>query len=460
MRKIGNFKLAGFALLLSACLVTSATAKVSSEEAAKLGKELTPFGAEKAGNADGTIPAWDGGITEPPAGLNYQGTGTRHPDPYASDKVLFSVTAQNMVKYADNLSPGQKALLQKYPDSFRLDIYPTRRPQAAPKWVYKNTADNAVSGTLTEDGNGVQNAFGGIPFPIPQSGAEAMWNHLLRWQGSGSTLNYRAYLVQTDGAIAAGGGGRATEKLPFYEEGGSLATYNGNTWLFFLQYDMPARRKGEVLLINDPLNQTESPRKAWQYLVGQRRVRRAPTVAYDTPNSAFSGAVTYDDAFVFNGSPDRYDWKLVGKQEMFIPYNCTKADEKVDPKAIYTGKHLNPDYVRMELHRVWVVEGTVKEGKRHAYAKRTFFLDEDSWVAVASDSYDARGNLWRTNLGLVKHAYELPAVVQRLQVHYDLTTGKYAVNNAQTEMNGITKYGNPKKDKFFTPEQIRRSGRR
>ena len=49
--------------------VTNAFAKVPESELARLGQDLTPSGAEKAGNADGTIPAWTGGLTEAPAGF-------------------------------------------------------------------------------------------------------------------------------------------------------------------------------------------------------------------------------------------------------------------------------------------------------------------------------------------------------------------------------------------------------
>ncbi len=446
---------------LSLVLASSlAFAKVTPEEAAKLKTTLTPFGAERAGNADGTIPAWDGGISAPPQGLGYKGPGHRHPDPYADDKVLFSITAKNLDQYADKLIEGQKVLLKKYPDSYRIDVYPSRRSHAAPDWVYENTFINATRTEVNEDGSRVSNAYGGIPFPIPKTGVEVMWNHLLRWQADGTNFNYGAYIVQRNGQISAGAGGQVSEKFPYYQKDGSLETYNGDYWYIFVNYQMPARRKGEVVLVKDPLNQAENPRKAWQYLVGQRRVRRAPTLAYDTPNPAFSGATTWDDVFVFNGALDRYDWKLLGKKEMYIPYNCYKGDEQYDLKDMYQAGHVNPDMLRWELHRVWVVEANLKQGKRHVYARRVLLIDEDSWGAVLADSYDGRGSLWRSNMGLVLNAYELPGVVQRLQVHYDLQRDQYAINNAQTAFPEITVYGNPKDDDYFTPEQIRRRGKR
>ncbi len=455
MKKVNCFRLLGLTCLLSFALVANAAAQATPEEAARLGKELTPLGAEMAGNADGSIPAWDGGLKATP---NHK-AGVRHADPFADEKVLFSITAQNMAQYADKLSEGQKEMFKKYPDSFQMDIYPTHRTHSAPQWVYDNTRINATSAELVDGGNGVTGAWGGTPFPIPKNGAEVVWNHHFRWSGEGDKISYSGYIVNADGSFSTVTGGTAWERYPMYV--GSRDNNENEVYNILVAYGKPARRKGETLAVRDPLNQEKNPRKAWQYLVGQRRVRRAPTVAYDTPNSGFSGLSTYDDAFMFNGALDRYDWKLVGKKEIYIPYNSYKGDVYLeDPKEMYPAKHVNTDYMRWELHRVWVVEATVKDGKRHIYGKRLFYIDEDSWVIAMTDSYDGRDKLWRTSLALLKNATELPGTVQRMQIHYDLNKGQYAVNNCQNEEKQITRYDVVKKSKFYTPEQIRRMGRR
>ena len=173
-----------FALIASAMALTFNSgliqAKVSETEAAKLGAELTPVGAVKAGNADGSIPAWTGGITEPPAGYS---KGDHHPDPFADDKVLFTITAKNYQEYAEFLSDGQKELFKAYPDTYKMPIYQSRRSASLPKFVYDETAKNAVMAELIQGGNGVKNAAIGIPFPIPQNGVETIWNHILRYRG-------------------------------------------------------------------------------------------------------------------------------------------------------------------------------------------------------------------------------------------------------------------------------------
>jgi hypothetical protein len=457
MNKVNIFRLLGLICLLSFALVANAAAKVSAEDAARLGKDLTPLGAEMAGNADGSIPAWDGGLKQTPD----HKTGDRHLDPFADEKPLYSITAANMAQYADKVSAGQKALFEKYPDDFRMDIYPTHRTHSAPQWVYDNTKINATTADLVGDGNGVEGAWGGTPFPLPKNGAEVIWNHHFRWASPGNIINMSSYVINSNGSLDTVGGAKVWQRYPMYV--GSRDDNEGEVYNLFISYNKPARRKGEVILIRDPLNQAENPRKGWQYLVGQRRVRRAPTVAYDTPNVTFSGLSTYDDAFIFNGAMDRYDWKLVGKQEIYIPYNTYKMDTYTeDPSTIFTPKHVNPDYLRWELHRVWVVEANLKEGKRHVYAKRTFYVDEDSWVIPLSDSYDGRGTLWRTALSPLKNASEVPATVQRMHIYYDLNKGQYAVNNCQNEEKIISKYGADvvKPRKFYTPEQVRRLGKR
>lgn len=154
-------------------------AGVTADEAAKLKSTLTPFGAEKAGNKDGSIPAWTGGLTKVPAGYE---PGSARPDPFPDEKPVVQISAKNLEQYKDKLSEGTQTMLRQHP-SYRLDVYPTHRTAAAPQWVYDNTFQNATRAKTTAGGNSVENAYGGIPFPIPKSGAEVMWNHLLRWRG-------------------------------------------------------------------------------------------------------------------------------------------------------------------------------------------------------------------------------------------------------------------------------------
>lgn len=451
----------GLVVAAALALTPIAMAKVSPEEAQKLKGELTPWGAEMAGNADGTIPAYTGGISTPPAG--YGGPGSLYVDPYQDDKPLYSITAKNMAQYEEKLTPGLKALFKKYPDTYRIDVYPTRRSHALPEWVNENTYKNATRAVSTPDGLELTGAYGGIPFPIPNNGVEVMWNHILRYWSSGQNTKYGSFLIQPTGTVTTGEGGWSYDRMAYYLKDGSLENFNGNFWNILFETNQPARKKGEVTLIKDNVNAAKDPRKAWVYLVGQRRVRRAPTYAFDTPTTSLSGLYTIDDFYGFSGSMERFDWKLVGKKEMYIPYNNYKTEEKTnsvqDMSKIYPAKHHNPDYVRFELHRVWVVEATLKEGSRHIYGKRVFYFDEDSWNASLGDNYDGRGELWRTKWMHSYNAYELPGVIQRSQVFYDLRTPEYGVGFAQNPYKGMSEFDNPKEDDFFTPQNVRRRGK-
>ncbi|OLU17499.1 outer membrane lipoprotein-sorting protein [Pseudomonas sp. PA1(2017)] len=440
-------------------LAGNSMAAVSPQDAAKLGSSLTPLGAEKAGNAAGTIPAWTGGITQPPAG--YQGSGKHHVDPFAGDKPLFTITRANLAQYRNQLTPGQVALFEAYPDTFQMPVYPSRRSGSAPQWVYDNTARNAASAKLLDGGNGFADAFGGIPFPIPQNGVEALWNHIARYRGTYVVRRASEVAVQRNGSYSLVTS-QQEALFKFYDPKGSYANLN-NILFYYLSFTRsPARLAGGAVLVHETLDQVKEPRQAWGYNAGQRRVRRAPNLAYDTPISTADGLRTADDTDMFNGAPDRYDWKLLGKREIYIPYNSYKlTSPEVKYKDLLQVGHLNPAYTRYELHRVWVVEGTLKTGERHIYSKRTLYLDEDSWQAAVVDQYDGRGELWRVSMAYLKNYYELPTTWSALDVFHDLQARRYHVQNLDNEEANTIDFSQPMaEDSYFTPAALRRRGTR
>ncbi|MBB3178490.1 DUF1329 domain-containing protein [Variovorax sp. Sphag1AA] len=411
------------ALLLPFMQIAPAHAAPSPEEVKRLGNDLTPFGAEKAGNKDGTIPAYTGGLTAPPAGFDK--AGAVRPDPFANEKPLFSIDAKNADKYADKLSEGTKALMKLYGD-FRIDVYPSYRTVAYPKFVIDNTLKNAARAKMTDDGLGMSGARAGIPFPIPANGNEVMLNFQARYQGlSFQVPKYSAYNVDSNGKLVLSSQGSWTMEYPYYDESRTDEPVVLNRAR--ASYTGPARRAGESLLAMDPVNYADKGRRAWQYLPGQRRVRLAPDIAYDTPNPGTNGMSTYDDVNLFNGKLDRYDFKLVGKKELYIPYNTYRFSYNDKPEDVFQAKFINPSVVRWELHRVWVVEAKLKEGQRHIYSRRTFYVDEDSWTVVASDQYDGRGQLWRAGFAYLNQAYDANAPISTAG-HYDLISGSYYIN--------------------------------
>jgi hypothetical protein len=448
-------------LTLSACIglavgMGQAWAGAQPDQVHRLQEDLTPMGSERAGNAEGTIPEWTGGITSPPAGYS---PGDHHPNPWPEDKPLFRIDGTNYQQYADKLSVGQQATFAKYPDTYYMDVYQSRRSTSFPEHIYEMTAKNAATAKLAENGEGVLDAAEGFPFPFPENAYELMWNHKLKYKGVGGT-RYNTQIAPT-----ANGSFSVTvirEELLglYYKRGVTIADINNILLYFFQEVESPARLAGNILLVHETLNQQELPRQAWIYNPGQRRVRRAPNVAYDNPGTASDGLRTNDMTDMFNGAMDRFDWKVIGKQEMYIPYNSYGAHaEGVTPDDFVRPGHLNPELMRYELHRVWVVEANLKDGMRHINPKRTFYLDEDSYQIVLIDHYDARGQLWRASEGHCINYYEVPTYWSTIEAHYDLQSGRYVAQGFDNTM-PVNTFNVEMQPGQFTPQALRTRGRR
>ncbi|HEX8012036.1 MAG TPA: DUF1329 domain-containing protein [Casimicrobiaceae bacterium] len=433
-------------------------AAVSEQEAAQLGKELTPVGAEKAGNKAGTIPEWNGGLTAAPPGWK---PGQKRIDPFTGDKPLFSIDASNVERYKDKLSEGQVALLKQL-KGYRMDVYPTRRSCGFPDFVYERTRTNAREARVVAGGWGLEKGIGAaVLFPIPKSGVEAMWNGKVRYMGEGRIEHYSTIFSNKGGDFTPLVQDQWTI-VPFHARNNKGVEDAGGVEMKILnEVISPSARSGELILVHWFFNK---PSDAWLYFPGQRRVRRSPTFAYDNPIPGYENLETVDQYPMYAGAMDRYDWKLVGKQEMYIPYNSFKwIDKSRKYKDIYLADYVNRDLVRYELHRVWKVEATLKQGMRHQFPRRVFYLDEDSWAIMAVDLYDAQGKLWRVQESSIYPAPEIPACVGQEFVSYDLTVGRYVAENATQErpetdwLAGREGRIDPRR---FNPDELRRVGER
>lgn len=452
--KINKSLLQTGALALS-MLSTSVLAAVSAEDAAKLGTSLTPLGAEKAGNADGTIPEWTGGLPTNAGSVDARGFLS---DPFANEKPLFVITAQNAEQYKDKLTPGQLAMFKRYPETYRMPVYPTHRSATVPAKVIEDTKYNAVNTKLVQGGNGLENFRTANPFPIPKDGLEVIWNHITRYRGGSVRRLVTQATPQPNGSYS----------LVYFQEEftfrTSLKDYDPNkpsNVLFYFKQRVtaPARLAGNVLLVHETLDQVKEPRLAWLYNAGQRRVRRAPQVSYDGPGTAADGLRTSDNFDMYNGAPDRYDWQLIGKQELYIPYNSYKLD---DPKLKYSdiikAGHINQDLTRYELHRVWHVTATLKPGERHIYAKRDFFIDEDTWQAAEIDHYDGRGTLWRVAEAHSQYYYDKQVPWYTLEALYDILSGRYLALGMKNEEKQAYDFNYTASESDYTPAALRQAG--
>ena len=428
-------------------------AAVSAEEAKKLGTTLTEFGGIKAGNAEGTIPAYTGGIGTPPADFK-AGSGA-WADPFKADKPVLRIDSKNMQEHAAKLSEGQMHLMKLNP-SYYIDVYPTRRSATYPDKVLKANVRNATTCKLTKDGLAVETLCrGGLPFPIPKTGQEVMWNQSLRYQGDTAitTSASRSWVVDTAGTPTMTAQQQTLTDGVWYQT--DLDDRDPTmAWRVYSVTTAPARKAGEATGLVDYIDPVDKPRRAWSYTPGQRRVKQSPEFAYDTPVASMGGVTLFDELFVFSGKMDRFDFKLNGMKEMYLPYNSYKnVFECPAPAMALLPKFANPACERWELHRVWVVEATLKPGMRHAYSKRIYYFDEDMTGAANYDAFDQNGQLYRSMFNGMINLYDkkLPWAVR--QVIYDFNKGQYAYTNDVT-VGGYQLTAKAKTERELNPEAI------
>ncbi|MGE8319243.1 MAG: DUF1329 domain-containing protein [Comamonas sp.] len=450
------------ALCMGLLAAGAAMAKVPAAEADRLGKDLTCTGATKAGNADGSIPAFTGKILGVPPGVQFtKSVGQFQPDIYAGEKPLFEITAANMAQYADKLSEGQKALLAKFPGSMRLPVYPGHRDFRYDDAVCAVAKRNATEAEVVSDGFGVKGFMGALPFPFPKTGAELLWNTMMPSRAYTEEVLRDLAIVSPNGSTAWGRTNYV--QLSNYDSPANLGkpgTATGDYYAWVTNYtQLPEREKGSVVLSIEPMNFGTHKRLAWNYDSGTRRVRQLPEFGFDQPLPGSSGKVPIDAERLFNGSPERYEWSLQGKREMFIPANTFRLHQPIKYADLLKTGHLNPDYRRYELRRVWVLEGKLKSGYRHVYSKRVLYIDEDTGHAVSSDFYDARGQLWQYGEINYYYAFDTKKWHSGTGVYHDLSNGSYvAMNLFQERGKALILDKGDLKPSQFTPEAIRNLG--
>ncbi len=448
----------GFTMMALALLALSP--QTFAADAARLGSELTPAGGERGPSKDGSIPAWAGNEAQQ-TGWSYGQVRAAHWK-HKGDKPLMSIDASNADKYADRLSPGQLAMLKQI-KGYRMDVYPTRRTCGVPDFVADNTKKNVGTAKVGADGWSLKEAtVPGYPFPMPTTGTEAMWNAKMRYRGVG--IDYKNTVTSVSprkgGSEWIRAGQEFTAFMPWGVKGSTaLSKLPQVDYYAYFAYNSPTALAGQALAITFFLDQPGS--ETFYYFPGQRRVRRMPSYAYDSPQIGMENQYTLDEPFVFNGTIDRFDWKLVGKKELYVPYNAFGAyDFKTKFEDIAKADAIDPAFRRYELHRVWVVEATVKKGMRHTAPKRTFYLDEDSWNMLLADDYDAQGQLAKVREGFLIPVYETGSCDVSAFVQHNLTEGRYLFDmhaaGTGSDVRWVTDTGGPRfRTDFYTSDNLR-----
>ena len=418
------------AVVCTTSAIAEVTNTATTEEAAQLGGPvLTEFGAERAANKEGTIPEYTGKGIKAPASWDPKNPGQR-PDPYG-EKPLFTITAQNAAQYADKLD-GMIELFKRYPN-FRMDIYPSHRDWVFTKYVLDNTIKNASACKAANKELRLEGCYGGLPFPIPKTGNQVMWNHLtnyLSWNVDGRS---EYWLVPPSGDAVLIGRSTFLNNYPFYDPDIKGPHPVDEIFYRYLGKDeAPARAVGGQFLLFDPLDPIGVGRKVFQYMPAKRWVKITADLAYDTPNPYTGGSATMDDGGVFSGALDRFDFELVGKKEKFIyANNYLLNDQKACSNTLITStkNFPNPDCIRWELHRVWVVKAMLKPGFKHVYQKRIFYWDEDGYTGGSSENYDMNGKLYRVVNNSLVPFFEAPGGFGGTPVFMDLQTGIWATGS-------------------------------
>lgn len=439
-------------------LAAGAPAQVPKAQAAKLGgDQYTCLGALRAGTE--RVADFTGKWFKDWPGMD-KASGYV-PSPYADEEPLFTITADNKAKYADKLTAGLEALLRKYPDGFYMNVYPSHRDFRMPDYVCEATQYNAVHSEIIAGGLAITGHGSGIPFPFPDNGLQAIWNVInavAPWTeeatydiadrfGTGATTWGRVHFKQM-----------SPDNNPDPDE---RTNYTSKVRVYFFQeYLLPPRLSGQVAVGFQPNNFKTGSTQAWVYQPGIRRVRKAPAVGFDYPVPP-EGLRTSDSDYVFNGSPELYNWKLLGRKVMFVPYNNFKVN---DPSLTYEqllGPHyLNPKYVRYEAHRVWVIEATLKPDRRHIFERRVIYVDEDTWLALTADNYGHEGGIYRVPVVMYHYSQESGTYHRGVSVYHTLPSGAYEATYLVNERpeSQWWKINRPMRKREFSPEAAIRAG--
>ncbi len=378
-----------------------------------------------------------------------------YPDPFSLDQIIMTIDAENYISFKETLlTPGQIKMFETYPKTFKMNIYPSRRSCAVPPEVLELTKENAL---LIDDGEGVEGVVGSIPFPSPSKALHHVWNHILRYRGVEIYGASPFYIINPDGTQTYGAGEAIAKNFwnPYVtnEEAGLQG-------MLMTKVTNPPRLADASTLVIESLNAFKTPRKAWVYNPGTRRVRRAPDISYDYMPSAAQGLTTVDQVDGFNGAKDRYNWLDLGEQLRLMPYNAYKFHEtKIE--EVLTPYHVNQDFLRYELVKVNVIEAKLKDDKRHIIPKRIMYFDTDSHNMLSEETFDNRNTIMAYREFPIINFYDQPMCLSIHSATYDFATKRYQLQSVRsTDIPKVQwKLNEPHDINMFTPEGLKRFAR-
>lgn len=415
--------------------------------------ELTPVGAEAPANKDGSIPAWDGGFD--PASLTslHDANGALR-NPYADEVPLFVITKDNVEQYAAELAAGHQALFKTYPD-YQMPVYPSHRSVRYPQAIYDATLKNQETAKLVGS-DSLVDATLGFPFRQPEHGAQVIWNHRVRYRGDSFSGHVTSVAQRTSGDWL-----KVISDVKVRFDYGNLENpgkSSGKNLLiyYFAKTLFPSQARGSMVLAHDTIDVDESARKIWAAGGGYKKILRIPPIGYDFPSPGSEGLQFVDMIDMYNGAFNRYDWRLIGKREMIIPYNAyALGDRGLSYQQLLGPEFLNPQYTRYEKHRVWVVDAVKRRGTSHHFRKRRFYIDEDSWGIVMVDGFNATNRLWKFQEGHTVAQYDIQAATTIPEIVYDLAEKRYFVTKLNNEEPPL-EYNVPKLTSgWFSPTKLK-----
>ena len=392
-------------------------------------------------------------ITKPLA--EYDPRSDSYPDPFSSDQILLTINVNNYNEYKDTvLTPGQIKMFETYPDTFKINIYPSQRSCAVPPEVLELTDKNA---SLIDDGEGVDGIVGSIPFPNPTEALHHVWNHILRYRGVEIYGASPFYIINPDGTRTFGAGEAVAKNFwnPFVRD-----EKKGLQGMLMTKVTHPPRLADASTLVIESLNAFKTPRRAWVYNPGTRRVRRAPDITYDYKPSAAQGLTTVDQVDGFNGAKDRYNWSDLGTQLRLMPYNAYKFHETPIEDTL-TPYHVDQDYLRYELVSVNVVKAQLKDDKRHIIPQRIMYFDTDSHNMLIEETFDDNNSIMAYREFPIINFYDQPMCLSIHSATYDFATRRYQLQSVRSiDIPKVQwRLNEPHDERMFTPEGLKRFAR-